>query len=78
MFQCIGTISIGRQSVETHLMSGVMLVTWFGETGNSMRALAQLSVYISGDQECRGMSTRKFVRTTCARSQREGCTRAKF
>ena len=46
-------------------MSGIMLATCCSATGNSSRACAQLNVYISGDQEHLGMSTRRFVKITC-------------
>lgn len=50
-------------------MSGIMLATCCSATGNSSRACAQLNVYISGDQEHLGMSTRRFVSTTCTHTE---------
>ena len=55
----------GAVEIGAHLnMSGIILATWASATGSSRRACAQLSVYISGDQEYRGTSTRKLVNTT--------------
>ena len=56
----------GSSESEAHLdMSGIMVATCSSATGSSRRAWAQLRVYISGDQEHLGTSTRKLVNTTC-------------
>ena len=66
--QSVLVLQSWRRRVESgaHLdMSGIMLATCSSATGSSRRTCAQLRVYISGDQEHLGTSTRRLVNTTC-------------